>query len=176
MTFHEMVSTRQSCRQYSNRQVEHSKLERIIDTARLSPSACNSQPWHMTVISGDRTPPFSKCLQNMGMNKFTSECPAFIVINEEESTRTAKIGGKLLGQHYAGYDIGLLVAHICFAAQEEGLSTCIVGWFDEKKIKDYIGLDKKKKVSLVICVGYAKEDDVLRVKVRKSISDIASFL
>lgn len=176
MTFSEMAAARQSCRSYQARAVEREKLEAMIETAKLAPSACNSQPWHMTVISGDKAPAFAKCVQGMGMNKFASGCPAFIVINEEEMSRTAKVGAKLLKQHYASYDIGLLAAHLCYAAQEQGLSTCILGWLDEKAIKEQTGIDKDKKICLVLCVGYASEDEKLRKKVRKDTAQIATFL
>ena len=176
MTFSEMARTRQSCRRFDSRPVEQEKLERIVNTARLAPSACNSQPWRMTVIHREHMPDFAKCLQNMGMNKFTSNCPAFIVINEEAMNRTAKIGGRLLKQHYASYDIGILTAHLCFAAMEEGLSSCIVGWFDEKAIQKMIGLDPAKKICLVLCLGYAVPEDTLRPKVRKDLSEIVKFL
>ena len=176
-TFSEMVQMRQSCRNFDEtRPVEREKLERIIETARLAPSACNSQPWRITVVQRERTPDFAKCLQTMGMNKFASKCPVFLVLSEEEMNRTAKIGGRLLKQHYASYDIGILTAHLCYAAMDEGLSTCIVGWLDEKAIQKMIGLDEKKKVCLVICVGYAASEDKLRTKVRKPASEIAFYL
>lgn len=175
--FKEMALTRQSCRRYDPaRVVTSEQIAHVLETARLAPSACNAQPWHITVVSGDRAPEFAKSLQRMGMNKFTNDCPVFLVVNEEEMNRSAKVGGKLLGQHYASYDIGILVAHLCYAAMDEGLSTCIAGWFDEKKIKEQTGIAKNKKICLVVCLGYAADNDPQRPKQRKELRDIVTIL
>ncbi len=174
MTFSEMAALRQSCRKYARRPVEREKLTRMLDTARLAPSACNSQEWHMTVVAGERAPEFAEFLQNNGMNKFTSGVPAFVVISQEELSKAAKMGESLLHQPYKDYDAGILAAHLCYAAQEQGLSCCIVGWFDEQKIQQFIGLEKK--ICLVLCVGYADEGEPHRDKVRKPLDEVATFL
>ena len=175
--FTDYVQSRESCRQYdSSRPVEHEKLLRMVENARLAPSACNSQPWHFTVINGgELARETAKCLQDMGMNKFTDACPAFIIINEEKAKLSAIVGGRMKGQHYAGYDVGLAVAHLCFSALEEGLSTCIIGWFNEEKLKAVAGIGKDKKISLVLSVGYAVPG-ALRPKKRKELSEIVTFL
>lgn len=176
MTFSEMALRRQSCRSYSTQPVEREKLERIIETARITPSACNSQPWHMTVVDGTHMPAFAAALQGNHMNAFATDCPAFIVINEEEMNRSAKRCAETRGLHYASYDIGLLTAHLCYAAQQEGLSTCILGWFDQEAVHAMTGIDPDKKICLILCVGYAGEKDVPRDKVRKDLSEIVTFL
>lgn len=175
-TFREMAQRRQSCRNYDPaRPVEGERITRILETARLAPSACNAQPWHITVVRGERAPEFAKCLQSRGMNRFASDCPVFLVVNEEPMNRSAKLGGKLLGQHYASYDIGLLAAHLCYAAMDEGLGTCIAGWFDEKKVKEQTGIAKDRKICLVICLGYAADGDPLRPKKRKELGEIVTI-
>lgn len=176
MTFSEMAQARQSCRSYNGQPVEREKLERIIETARIAPSACNSQPWHMTVVDGTRMPEFAGALQGNHINAFTPDCPAFIVINEEEMNRSAKRCAESKGLHYASYDIGILTAHLCYAAQQEGLSTCIIGWFDQAEIHRITGIDPDKKICLVVCVGYAGDKNEQRDKVRKEISEIATFI
>lgn len=176
-TFFELAAKRESCRNYDPaRPVEDEKLRQMIETTHLAPSACNSQPWHFTVVnSPDLAAAVAKCLQGMNMNSFASNCPAFIIINEEKATLSAAVGGKIKQQHYAGYDIGLAAAHICFAAIELGLSTCIIGWFDDGGLKKLTGIPAKRKVSLVIAVGYAATEN-LRRKIRKPIEEIATFL
>ena len=50
--FLQLVASRQSDRAYDmSRAVEHDKLERILEAARLSPSACNAQPWRFVVVT-----------------------------------------------------------------------------------------------------------------------------
>ena len=173
--FFELVSKRESCRAYSTKEVEKEKLLKCIEAARLSPSACNSQPWSFVVATGERGNEVAKCTQKSGMNKFTDNCPAFIIITEEQASLSAKIAGVIASQHYAQIDIGLATAHICYAATEQGLSTCILGWFDEKKLAETLGIPKSKRIRLVISIGYA-ENENLREKKRKSFDDIVTFV
>ena len=83
-SFSELVKSRESCREYDkSKPVENEKLRAIIGAAVLAPSACNSQPWHFTVVnSKEKSPLLANAIQKLGSNKFTAECPSFIVINE----------------------------------------------------------------------------------------------
>ena len=83
--FMTLVQARYSCRDYDpDRPVEHEKLIQCLEAARLAPSACNSQPWHFTVVEGrEMILKTAKCLQESGMNQFTDNAGALIVINEE---------------------------------------------------------------------------------------------
>jgi nitroreductase len=174
--FFDLIAKRESCRDYSDKPVETEKLRKCIEAARLAPSACNSQPWSFTVVNNsERSPKVAKCLQGMGMNKFTDKCPAFIVVTEESATLSAKLGGKVKNQEYAQIDIGLATAHLCLAATELGLSTCIMGWFSEPNLKELLAIPKGKRIRLVISAGYAASDK-LREKNRKSLEDIATFV
>ena len=174
--FFELIEKRESCRNFADREVEKDKLVKCVEAARLAPSACNSQPWSFVVVNNsDVSPELAKCLQDAGMNKFTDKCPAFIVVIEEKANLSARIGQLVKSQEYAQIDIGLATSHICYAAAEQGLSTCIMGWFNERKIKELLNIDMKKRIRLVIGVGYAANDK-LRDKVRKNISDILRYI
>ena len=84
MNHTELIKLRQSCRAYdSNREVEEEKLQAILDAARLAPSACNGQPYHITVCSGENAKKVADCVTGMGMNKFAKEAPLLLVISEE---------------------------------------------------------------------------------------------
>lgn len=175
MTFWEAAHNRQSCRCFSERRPDKEALIRCIETARLAPSACNSQPWSFAVVNSETlSPTVAKCTQSMGMNAFTSGCPSFIVVCEEPANLSAKLGGMVKKQTYAPMDIGLATAHICFAAQEQGLSTCILGWFNEKALKKVLELPHGTRIRLVIAVGYAA-DDRCRLKKRKPLEDILRY-
>jgi len=175
-SFFELIAKRESCRSYSDQQVERGKLEKCIEAARLAPSACNSQPWSFTAVcSTELTPKVAKCLQEMGMNKFTDKCPAFIVITEEAATLSARLGGKVKNQEYAPIDIGLATAQLCLEATELGLSTCIIGWFNESMLKDLLDIPKSKRIRLVISIGYSADAEP-RQKNRKKIEDISRFM
>ena len=174
--FFELIAKRESCRDYAEKPVDNELIKKCIEAARLAPSACNSQPWSFTVANnGDLTPKVAKCLQDLGMNKFTDKCPAFVVVTEENATLSAKLGGKVKNQEFAPIDIGIAAAHLCLAATELGLSTCIMGWFNESKLKELLDIPKNKRIRLVIGLGYAATEK-LRIKNRKKIEDIVKFM
>ena len=85
-----------------------------------------------------------------------------------------KIAGSVKDQQYAPIDIGLATAHLCLSATALGLSTCILGWFDEEKVKELLGDTVGGRIRLIIAVGYAKEDS-LRPKKRKPLEEILYF-
>ena len=175
MNFSEIAQARQSCRSYdAARPVEDEKIAAILETARLSPSACNGQPYHFTVCRGETAKAVAKATQGMGMNKFASDAPVLIVISEKPYVKTAALGAKVKGNDYRSIDIGIAAAYITAEACAQGLSTCILGWLDDAKIREICHLDGA--VRLVITVGYAKEGDKLREKKRKSLEELVSQL
>ncbi len=173
--FFDLIAKRESCRNFAEREVDSRLLRQCVEAARLSPSACNSQPWSFTVVNSGLSPEVAKSTQELGMNKFTDGCPAFIVITEEKAKLSARLGGIVKSQNYAQIDIGLATAHLCLAATQQGLSTCILGMFNENKLKELLGIPKSKRVRLVVAVGYAASD-TLREKRRKSLDEIARFM
>ena len=173
MNFSEIANTRQSCRSYDPREVEKEKLDAILESARLSPSACNGQPYHITVCCGESKKLVAKAVQGMGMNKFASDAPILLVISEKPYVKSAALGAKLKGNDYRSIDIGILSAYITAEATAQGLDTCILGWLDDQKIREICDLDGA--VRLVITLGYAKEGDPLRKKTRKSLEELISF-
>ena len=174
MSFMKLAETRQSCRNYDPaREVEADKLERILETARLSPSACNGQPYHITVCRGEAAKVAAKAVQGMGMNKFTDNAPVMLVISDEPYVKTAAFGSKLKGIDYRSIDMGILAAYITAAATEEGLGSCILGWLNDADLRKLCDLNQP--VRLVIALGYAAEGDKLREKKRKSRDELVSF-
>lgn len=173
MDFFALIEKRQSCRSYDEtRPVEEEKLLRILEAARLAPSACNGQSYHCTVCRGEKAKEAAKATQGMGMNKFASQAPVLLVISEEDYVKTAALGAKLKGNDYRSIDIGIVAAYLTAAATELGLSTCILGWLDDAKLRKICNLDHP--VRLVITLGYAK-DDTIRTKKRKSMEQLATF-
>ena len=175
MNFTEMTNARQSCRAYDkSRAVEEEKLSRILESARLSPSACNGQPYHITVCRNEAAARVTKAVQGMGMNKFVSDAPVLLVISEKPYVASAALGAKVKKNDYRSMDIGILSAYITAEATAQGLATCILGWLDDAVIREICGLDGT--VRLVISLGYAKEGDPLREKKRKPLSELVTYL
>lgn len=175
MNFTEIAQTRQSCRSYdATREVEQEKLDAILASARLAPSACNAQPYHITVCRGDAAKAAAKAVQGMGMNKFASDCPVMLVISEAPYNATAALGAKVKDNDYRSIDIGIMTAYLTAEATAQGLSTCILGWLDDKELRRICGIDEK--VRLVVSLGYAKADDKLRQKKRKDMDELVKVV
>ena len=175
-SFIELARRRQSCRRYARRPVEPEKLEACIEAARLSPSACNSQPWGFTVVTRPvLLPEVAACVQQLGINAFTADCPAFVVVTEEKATIMKRLDGVVDSQHFASIDVGLAAAHLCLQAADLGLGTCIMGLFDEARLRRLLDIPAQSRVRLVIAVGYPAED-APRPKQRKAMESVARFI
>lgn len=169
MNFTEIAKNRQSCRNYdSTRMVERDKIDAILEAARLAPSACNGQPYFFTVCQGETAKKVAKATQEAGMNKFATDAPVMIVISEMPYVKTAAFGAKVKDNDYRSIDIGIAAAFLTCEATAQGLGTCILGWFNDKLIREICGIDGT--VRLVVTLGYAKNEDRLRDKKRKDMS------
>jgi len=174
MNFMEIAKTRQSCRSYNEgREVEQEKLDAILEAARLSPSACNGQPYKITVCRGQAAKDVAMSCRGVGMNKFAVQAPVCIVVSEMPYVKSAAMGAKVKNNDYRSIDIGIVTAYLTAEAAAQGLSTCILGWLDDSKIRKVCDLEHP--VRLVITLGYAKEGDVLRKKIRKDLSELVSW-
>lgn len=175
MNFSEIARNRQSCRNYdAAKEVEEEKLEAILESARLAPSACNSQPYHFTVCKGEQAKEVAKAVGGMGMNKFAAEAPVMLVISEQPYVATAALGAKVKKNDYRSIDIGIAAAYITAEATAQGLGSCILGWLDGEKLRKICGVEMP--VRLVITIGYAKEEDKLRPKKRKDAEELITRL
>lgn len=173
MEFSELLKTRQSCRSYSDKDVSPEDVRACLEAARLAPSACNAQPFHMTVCTGELAKEVARSTQGMGMNAFATQAPCMIVFSEAAYTLKTRLGSWVKEQDYRSVDIGIAAAQLTLRATDLGLATCILGWFDDKKLRKRLELSGQ--VRLVIALGYAKEGDPLRVKSRKPLEELADF-
>jgi nitroreductase len=92
---------------------------------------------------------------------------------EENANISSKFGSWAKKKHFPHIDIGIAAAHICIAAEDEGLGTCIIGWFDEKKLKKILSIPPGKRALLDIVLGYPLQ--ATRPKVRKSPEEAISY-
>lgn len=170
MDFLEIANTRQSCRSYDEaRLVEREKLDAVLEAVRLAPSACNGQPYKLTVCKGDTAKEVAKATTGLGMNKFAVQAPVLIVISEMPYVKSAAMGARVKGNDYRSIDIGIAAAYLTAEATAQGLSTCILGWFDDDRIRKLCGLEYPAR--LVITLGYAK-DETIRPKKRKDAAEL----
>lgn len=174
MNFMEIAQMRQSCRSYDPaRDVAEEKLQAVLKAAQLAPSACNSQPYKITVCRGDTAKAIAAACTGMGINKFAPQVPILLVISEMPYSKSAAMGAKLKKNDYRSIDIGIVAAYITAEATAQGLSTCILGWLDDGKIRQIC--DLAYPVRLVITLGYASESDKLRTKKRKDMEQLVAY-
>lgn len=176
MNFLELVNTRQSCRNYSRKAVPRELVERCLEAARLAPSACNSQPWRFMVVEDDAMRAKIAGASSgkvTGLNTFAEEAPILIVIVTRPSNFAASIGGKIKGREYRLIDIGIAAEHFCLQAAEEGLGTCMLGWYRSRTIGKILKLGRNEHVDLLITLGYP--EDAPREKKRRALDAIREY-
>jgi nitroreductase len=177
MTFLELVRKRRSVRAYEPARVSRDVLERCLEAARLAPSACNSQPWRFIVVDDPtlKAEVAGAAFTGMySMNTFAADAPVLIAVVRERSKFAAALGGLFRGVHYALIDVGIACEHLVLQAEEEGLGTCWLGWFNEKAVKRILRLGAKDKVDIMISVGYPAPED-RRDGQRKPLGEITRF-
>lgn len=174
MEFLELVNKRQSDRKYAPKPVAREHILKCLEAARLAPSACNSQPWKFIVVD-DRAKlaEMSEAAIGLGMNKFTVQVPLLVAVVQENMNLSAKAGSIVKSKDYSMMDLGIAVEHFCLQAAELGLGTCIMGWFDEKKVKKLLGVPRSRRIQLLIALGHP--DAPTREKIRKPLEAIASW-
>ena len=174
MNFMEIAENRQSCRSYdAAKEVEQEKLDAILRAAQLAPSACNGQPYKITVCKGDAAKAVAAACAGMGMNKFAAQAPVQLVLSEMPYVKSAAVGAKLKKNDYRSIDIGIVAAYITAEAAAQGLGTCVLGWLDDSKIRDICDLEYP--VRLVITLGYTGDGDKLRTKKRKDLEELVAY-
>ena len=173
MNFTEIAQNRQSCRKYDvSRDVEEEKIQAVLRAVQLAPSACNGQPYHLTVCRGEPARKVALATKGVGLNHFVEQAPVMIVLSEEDYVASAALGARLKKNDYRSIDIGIAAAYLTAQAESEGLASCILGWFDDQVIREICHLNKP--VRLVVCLGYAAADEKLRAKKRKPLETLVS--
>ncbi len=172
----ELINYRQSDRAYLNTPIEKEKLERVLEAGRLAPSACNAQPWKFIVVDQlELKNKIADCTSSkvLGINHFTKQAPVHLVIVEERANFTSNAGSVIKNKQFPLIDIGIAAEHICLQAAAEELGTCMIGWFDEARVKKLLNIPKSKRVPLIIAMGYPAKET--REKHRKSTDKIISY-
>jgi len=177
MSFLDLVRKRQSVRKYAKRSVPREVIDRCIEAARLAPSACNAQPWSFVIV--DKEPALKTIVDGAfsgvySLNAFAKDAPVMIAVVTERSGYMARLGGYFRGVQFSLVDIGIACEHLILQAAEEGLGTCWLGWFDEKKVKEIVKIPREKKIDILISLGYP-EDPGPREKQRRPLEEIRRY-
>jgi nitroreductase len=176
--FLSLVNNRQSVRKYTDKPVEEEKLRRCLEAARLAPSASNSQPWKFVVVTdpGLRDKVAKETVGPLSsFNNFVGQAPVIVAIVIEKMKTLTKIGASIQDREYPLIDIGIAAENFCLQAAEDGLGTCMLGWFNEKPVKELLNIPKDRRIGLLITLGYYPENYPLRQKIRKNPEETISF-
>ncbi len=176
-TFMDLVTSRQSVRSYADTPVERQKIMACIEAGRLAPSACNSQPWKFVIVDepglklkvAEATSSIA-----LPLNHFTNQAPVLVVLVMEGANLTASIGSVIKRKQLPLIDVGIAAEHFCLAATELGLGTCMLGWFNEKKVRRLLGIGSGGRPVLIITLGYPA-DAKPRTKTRKALDAVMSW-
>ena len=169
-TFCELINNRQSCRDFNDKPLDRETVLEIAKAGILAPSACNSQPWKIYMVTTEsKVREVAYCLQDRGMNKFTDKAKAFIVITEKDITKSEREGIRFSKYHFVKYDIGEYIAYATLRAESLGVSSCIIGWIDREKLKTVVGIPDDQISHVVIALGYSNSP--IREKVRNPIEE-----
>ena len=178
MTLLDLVKQRKSVRDFLDRPVEREKIMTCLEAARLAPSECNSQPWKFVVVD-DRDLKNKLCDAAFSgiysMNSFCKMAPVIVVVISEKSKFLARIGEMFRGTKYYLIDIGIACEHLVLQAEDLGLGTCWIGWFNERAVKSTLNIPQHKKVDILIALGYYNREKLGPEHGRESMDKIASF-
>jgi nitroreductase len=174
--FLELAASRQSCRDFADRPVEHDKLVKCVEAARRAPSACNSQPWSFVVVENPQVvAEVAKTSQVMGINEYISGARAFIVVLEEHAVLMPKLRAFMDSQYFAKGDLGAAVLSLCLEAESLGRGTCVLGLYSREKLCDLLDIPLEKQFAGLVAVGYPANSAV-REKIRKPLESIVRFV
>jgi len=156
----EIIQKRRSVRNFKDKTIDKDIIISIVEAARLSPSACNAQPWRFVAVTEKF---LIKDIVNEGLggvvpNKWVASAPVVIVGCAKLNLLTHYIGESIKGIHYHQIDLGIAMEHMVLRATEMGLGTCWIGWFKEKKIKKVLHIPKDWKIISLIALGYPQEE------------------
>jgi len=177
MSFLDLANKRYSVRNYKDTPVPQEKIDRCIEAVRLAPSACNSQPYKFIIVNdpGLKNKLAKAAFEGLvDINHFAYKAPVLVLIVSERQKFFAKIGGLLKQKNFSLMDIGIAAEHFCLQATEEGLGTCMLGWFNEKRVKKLLSISILKRVELMISVGFSADEETPD-KNRKTVEEILTY-
>lgn len=178
MALLDLVKHHKSVRNFLDKPVEREKITTCLEAARLAPSASNSQPWHFIVVDD---PPLKKRLCDAAfggvyfVNSFCKTAPVIVVIVSEKAKFLTRISAMFRGTKFYLIDIGIAGEHFVLQAEELGLGTCWIGWFNESAVKSVLNIPRDKRIDILIALGYYDREKLGSEHGREPMDKIASF-
>jgi nitroreductase len=178
MDFMELALARQSVRSYSAEGVSRPELELLAEALRVSPSASNQQPWKIVFVDEPelKDEVARACFgPGSSFNRFAVQAPVLAVLCQERPRLLNRIGSLAKRRDWTLIDIGIAAEQLCLRAVELGLGTCMMGWFDERRIKRLLRIPASSRVGLVVSIGRPAEAEAPRPKARKPLESILGY-
>lgn len=167
MNIYETISTRKSVRTFQDRDIPEDVLSRLLESARLAPSACNGQEWRFVVV---RDPAARAAVAQAACGQtFVGEAPVVLACCAETDNRAMHCG-----QLCYPIDVAIAIDHITLCATAEGLGTCWIGSFDEQQVKDILGIPEGVRVVELLPLGYPRDPAPVEKK-RMPLDDIVHY-
>ena len=175
-TINEIIQKRRSVRNYKAIPVDDETISSIINAGRLSPSACNAQPWRFIAVTEKKliNEIVNEGLGGVVPNRWAASAPVIIVGCAQLNILTHRIGESLKGIEYHQVDLGIAMEHMVLRATEMDLGTCWIGWFKEKKIKKILHIPKSWKIISLLTLGYPKEESAVQTP-RLNLDEVLFF-
>jgi len=142
----EAIEKRFSVRGYLDQPIEPEKLQRVMEAARLAPSASNRQEWRFVLV---QDPQRREAVAAAAGQPFVGTAPVVIVACAADTSRVMRCG---LPCHPV--DVAIALEHIALQATAEGLGTCWIGSFDQEAVKQIIGAPQDAVVVELMPLGY----------------------
>ena len=177
MDVFEAMEQRQSCRAFDpDRPVEREKLERCVAAACGAPSACNSQPWHIHVVTDPALlAAVRPGVRKLGSNRFAEDAPVLIFLTEEDDAIKPILRKSLIARKFPPFDCGLAACQLVLAAEAQGLGTCFLGMLVDEKVRAALGIAEGTEIRVAIAMGYAVAGDAHRERVRRPVAESVTY-
>lgn len=170
-----LLQNRKSVRVYNNKHIDKGTILSCLEAARLSPSACNKQPWEFIVMKNNKSTIGKLFVGKFYPNKFAEKAPIVIAVIANPDEKTSRMAEYIHGEKYYLVDIGIACSNLILRAWELGLGSCIIGWFDKDLAHHLLQLPKRKQVIALITLGYFDRRISSKRKCRKSIKEVVRF-
>ena len=175
--FLRLAARRTSCRAYRDDPVPRERIERLIEAARLAPSACNRQPWRFAVVTKRPTKGLlarEGILPGLSMD-WIANAPVIIALGIKASAVTHNIAPVISGVDYAWMDVGIAGEHLVLEATEQGLGSCWIGWIRPAKIRRIVHWPRDIKPAALITIGWPAEEKTTP-RPRLDANDITAWI
>ena len=156
----EVIKLRRSVRDFSDREIEQEKLDLILESARLAPSASNTQDWFFYVVKSKEPREKIAASEPLMANQFLRKAPVVIVGCEKLSGIVGAAAGavlKTVGARHSGWgdvDVAIAMEHMVLTATDIGIGSCWVWIFDERRVSRILDIPEDQRIIALLALGY----------------------